>query len=395
MKQVTGVDHCANCHVRAKPSYLDEQTRDLTLGVSSLASDVRVAYEFRARDYNNRAAAPTNRYMEVRHPVSGTNQAEFGSRVIYGDETLEFARTPDVEKRGHSVTASADLPGRQSVRGAFSWARTENTVTDLQLTSNAASLGWYAPLGRKARASVSVMRRSLENDPYRVDLPPWRDGRAGGGQDLDWTRLSAYDREEYLGTARLSWALRPGHNVRLDYNLRSTDRDNVELDPDDPTQTRTLRNRLRASWNGKLASAARSRVWVEYEMTDLPFVAVRGICEDGQGEELMPIEGGQPSDFVYYFQRERIGTGGNLPTSAVRANANVSYGFGPRVNATAYANVAFEKNDDLNLYDFERDVAGGGVTLLLAPDETFVITSGASYSKVESNAKLCATVMDG
>jgi len=82
-----------------------------------------------------------------------------------------------------------------------------------------------------------------------------------------------------------------------------------------------------------------------------------------------------------------IGTGGNLPTSAVRANAHLTYGFSPKLSATGYVNVTSEKNDDLNLYDFERDVLTPGISLLAMPDEMFVLTGGASYSRVKSNAK--------
>jgi hypothetical protein len=391
-RQILGVDHCANCHVRSQRGFVDESSRDLQLGVSTVVSDVRLGYEFSARDFDNRSAAARNRFMEARHPVNGGSGAEFGSRLIYDNEVLAVSRTPDVEKQGHTVQASVALPGLQRLQGSFSTTRTENQVTGLELTANAASLSWWAPLGKKVHATASLLRRELENDPYAVDLPPWRDGRAGGGQDFDWVRLSAYDREEYVGTARVSWAVRPGHNLRLDYRLRSTDRDHVELDPDDPGSTRTLQNRVRASWNGRLSPGARSRVVVEYEKTDLPFVNVHGICEDGQGEELMPIAG---NSFVYYFQRERIGTGGTLPTGALRANAHLTYGFGPRASATGYVNLAFEKNDDLNLYDFDRDVLTPGITVFLAPDDRFVVTGGGSYSRVKSNAKLCATVMDG
>ncbi|MBZ0270280.1 hypothetical protein K8I85_19175 [bacterium] len=393
-KQSLGVDHCSNCHVRSHAGRVDERTRDLALGLEGEREGFAFSYRFAARDFDNLAAAGTNRYMQARHPGNGGSEDEFASRTIYENEELTFGQVPDVEKRGHTVRASADLPRSQSVRGTFSMSTVENQVTGLDLQANAAALSWFAPLSKRTRVTAGVVRRELENDPYDVDLPLWRDGRAGGGQDFDWVRESAYDRVEWIGTARLAHTLRPGQNVRLDYRFHSTDRDNVLLDPDSD-KTRTTRNRLKASWSGSLARKARSRVEVTYEMTDLPFVAVGGLCEPALSDSVMPIDDSQPSDWIYYFQRERYGTGGNLPTKALRGRVQFDGSVGPKLHASAYVSASDEKNDDLNLYDFERSVLSPGVSLLFVPTEAAIFTGGAAYSRIESNAKLCATVMDG
>lgn len=394
MEQALGVDHCSNCHVRSQAQLVDERTRDLGIGLEGERESFALSYRFAARDFDNRAAAGTNRYMQARHPVSGASAEEFASRVIYQDDTLAFSQVPDVEKRSHSVRASADLPRSQSVRGSFSLTSVENQVTGVTLAANAASLSWFAPLAKRTRVTAGVVRRQLENDPYDVDLPLWRDGRTGGGQDFDWTRESAYDRTEWIGTARLAHTIRPGQNVRLDYRLHTIDRDNVLLDPDSD-KSRTTQNRLKASWNGTLSRAARSRVELTYETTDLPFVSVGGLCEAAQGDTLTPVGGSQPSNWVYYFQRERFGTGGNRPTQALRGRAQLDGSLGSRLHGSAYVSVSDEQNDDLNVYDFERSVVSPGASLLFAPTPAAVFTGGATYSRIRSNAKICATVMDG
>jgi hypothetical protein len=151
---------------------------------------------------------------------------------------------------------------------------------------------------------------------------------------------------------------------------------------------------VRATWNGRLGSQARSRAWVEYEATDYPYVAVGGLCEEAIGDTVTSI-GGQPNDWVYYFQRERFGTGGNRPTKAVRGNAYLSYGLGARSSVTGWVNVSQEKNDELNVYDFESNSVMPGIAAYWIPAETWVVGGGVSYGLFDSNAKICATVMDG
>ncbi|MCA9755681.1 MAG: hypothetical protein KDA27_07765 [Candidatus Eisenbacteria bacterium] len=393
-RQTTGVDHCSNCHVRSHGAIVEEQTRDVGFLLATVRDRVAVSYEFGARDFANKAEATRNRFQQARHPVNGGSAEEFASRLNYDDATLVVSDAPDVEKRSHTVRASVDLPKSQSARGAFSYSKTTNLDANLELTANAAALGWAAPLNEKVRVTASFSRRQLENDPVDIDLKNWREGRAGGGQDFDYTRESVYDRVEMTGTAKLRYALRPGHSLGLEYRFRSIDRDNLELDPDDPTKTQTVHNRIRGTWNGRLSAGMRSRASVEYEMTSLPFVNVDGICEEGIGETIDPMEG-QPNDWIYYFQRERYGTGANAPTKSFRLRANLSRTLGPKASGSVYVNAASEKNDDLNLFDFERTTYTAGFSAYAMPNEKMVFAGGGSIGKTSSSAVFCATVMDG
>jgi hypothetical protein len=396
--QFLGVDHCANCHVRSQRGRVNEETRDFKAGVSADVSGVVLSYDFSARDYENLAMALENYYQEARHPANGGSQEEFASRSIYHNDTLRFAATPDVEKRGHSVKVKADLPKAHTVSGTFSLTTTENDITENVLSANVASIAWYAPLTPKLRVAASAVRREIENDDVEIDLPNWRAGRPGGDHeefDFDWTRMSAYNREEYLGNVSALYAVKPGHTIRLDYRLRSTDRENVELDPESPDETITLQNKIKASWGGRLSGKARSRVSVEYELTDFPFLNVRGLCEEALSDTGADIGGDQPNDWVYYFQRKRTGSGTNQPTAALRAKAYLSYSPHAKTGLTGYINFASEKNDELNAYEWERTALSPGASMYFVPSKEVVVSAGAEYSKIESNAYFCATVMDG
>ncbi len=415
-RQLTAVDHCSNCHVKADRGTVNEQTRDLRAGLSTVVSALSVDYDFSTRTYDNMALPPTTEYMRAQHPLFGGAgdslnagdiadgdrawDREFSSRSIYSGQTLPYAKAPDVSKQGHTLRVKADLPGSQSLRGSFAYTTTENTDTANELTGSAATIGWHARPTPRLRLAASAAHRRIENDDVRIDLPSWREGSfigGPGGQSFDWTRASAYDREEYVATASLSYAVAARQHLKLDYRFRSTDRQNVRLDPDLPDETTTLQNRIRGAWIGRFAKGLRSRISGEYELTDHPFVNVGGICEV-RGDTLAHLPG---NAWVYYFQRERVGTGGNLPTQAVRAKAHLGYSAGPRLSFTAYVNFTTEKNDELGradglfAYEWERTILGPGAAVTVMPGAGLALSTGAAYSKIESNAKACVPVMDG
>jgi hypothetical protein len=394
-KQVRGVDHCSNCHVRAKKREVDEATRDFNVSFNTQVNRVNVDYQFSTRRFDSDVGPQFNYYMDARHPVNGGSTDEFASRLLYEDVDLEFSRAPEVKKDAHAVRARADLPKGHSLSGSYSYSKIENEIEKLEMKTHAGGGSWYAPLTKKMRVAASAMVRKIENEDVPLDLPAWRSGRSGGGQDFDWTRMSAYDRREVLAGATANYAVAQGHNVRVQYRFRSTDRDNVLLDPDDLDETTTVQNKVKGSWSGRLARRARARASVEYEMTDHPFVNVGGLCEPAIGDTVNPVGDGQPNDFVYYWQRSRYGTGGNLPTGALRARANLNFSPSPKVSLTGYVNWTDQKNDELNIYEWERTAISPGVSAYLMPNERAMLSGGLAYSKIESNAKLCATVMDG
>ena len=122
---------------------------------------------------------------------------------------------------------------------------------------------------------------------------------------------------------------------------------------------------------------------------------VRGICESKADTTRIINDLGEINSFVYYFQRERIGTGGNLPSQAMRAKATGSYSVSPKVQLNGYVNIASEKNDDLNLYEWERTLLSPGAAITVLPRATCALSGGIAYSMIESNANLCVPVMDG
>ena len=78
-----------------------------------------------------------------------------------------------------------------------------------------------------------------------------------------------------------------------------------------------------------------------------------------------------------------------------RTECRTNHRFGNKVSGSVYFNFADEKNDDLNLYDFERSVLSSGLSAYVTPGTWGILSGGVAYSMIESNARFCATVMDG
>ena len=164
------------------------------------------------------------------------------------------------------------------------------------------------------------------------------------------------------------------------------------VDPADPDGTKAIQNRIKAAVNSRAIKNLKVRATVEYEMTDLPFANVGGLCEPALGDTISPI-GDAPS--IYYFQRPRTGNGSNRPSGAIRGNLNVSYRFSPRFSFTGYFGLADEENTELVSYEWEKTALTPGAMAYFIPTDKVTLSGGVSYSKIESNAKICVPVMDG
>jgi hypothetical protein len=137
------------------------------------------------------------------------------------------------------------------------------------------------------------------------------------------------------------------------------------------------------------------RVDYTYTNVDNPYMNVTAMCEESlQGTESVH-EGGGAEGRLYYFQRQRYGNGTNVASQSHRISARGTYQAASRASVHAYANFAKEKNDDLNIYEFDRTIVNPGINLWTAPDDAMFVTIGYAYHFVESNANLCPPIFDG
>jgi hypothetical protein len=136
--------------------------------------------------------------------------------------------------------------------------------------------------------------------------------------------------------------------------------------------------------NGRLAYT--------YTKIDKPFMNPTAMCEEGLHGTDHTLAG---NGVVYYFQRQRYGNGANQPGESHRIASRASYQLTSRTSVSGYVTYASERNDELNVYEFERTVWNPGVNVWTAPTDKFMLTFGYAANRIESNAHLCPPLFDG
>ncbi len=388
-RQAISVNKCSMCHVVGRRARVDETTLDHHVGFSAVFPKLQVIYEFVSSEFTNHAAAPTNFWDAAKHPVSDDMGGDFPTRVIYGDEEGEYSRTPDTKKQSHELKINGMLTDSHSIVGAFSMFDLENELEDLTLESKTGSAAWYYNPEGNFKLTTTFSRESLDNDDVFIDLDPWREGYTGGGQDFDWTRYSAYNRDVTVGRVQGSYQLNKVNGVSFDYRYRSIDREYLELYPDS-SEKETVQNRVQMSWHRR-KPICRSTFTVEYELTDYPFANKDAMCEPSyENGETLP-----DNSSFYYFQRERLAAATNQPTDSLRIKFNGSLFSGTKASLNLQASYQDEKNDELNEYQWERDMLISGLNLFAAPNQVSIFTLGYNFLDITSNALFCIPVMDG
>ncbi len=350
---------------------------------------MNIMYQFMVSEFENFVDAPRNYYDNAEHPVKGDTDEEFGSRTIYEDQELAYARTPDTKKTAHTLKFSGDVTTSSTLVGKISLVNLENKLENLEMDTQYGALRWLYHPDKKWRIRATVSREKIDNDEIYLDFPGWRDGRTGGGQNFDFTRYSAYNRDLTTAQIHTDFEMSKCSTLQFDYRFRSIDREYLEI-AQNSSETESVENRFSAAWLMK-SDKIRSRISLEYEMTDYPFANKHAMCEPAQANEpALP-----DNSFYYYFQRERLADASNQPSGSLKLKATVSVFSTPKFSINFQGSYQDDENDELNSYTWERDMLISGVNLFMTPCSKSAISLGYNYLNIESNAVFCVPVMDG
>ncbi len=419
-KQALTIDHCATCHVEGNRRQIDEQTRTVRAGAEGTMGKLTFNYEFKAQDFTDFTTANTRHYTRAQHPVRGTfwtnpdngatsnYNVEFGSRLSFDEMTMPYAAGPTSEKRSHELGLNVDINAKNALRGTYSHSRTENVGNALSSDFDAIAAGWLARIDKKTRLTARVLTYETKADDAFVDLDPYRDGRPGGGQDFDWTRVSAANRDvlqtdlnlrRKLGkrsTLGVSWRHKVVDRAAMAQSQTTYYEDEVSGEivgiDSTPYANETTTDRFRATLNKRFGKKGNGKLSYTYTSVSNQFMNPTAMCEESMHHDVDALPG---NGLAYYFQRQRINSGSSLPTKSHKVTARGSYQVSPRVSLNGFLNIASEKNDELDSYEFERTVLSPGANLWVAPNDKLMLTMGYSFNSVESNAKLCVPLFGG
>lgn len=389
--QTMQLSHCDNCHVQSKAADLDQTNYDVWAKVHAKVNNrFHVSYKFTYSKFEN-DADPTLYDIDLpRHPANGGSIEEFSSRQAFGGETVDSSFVNDNERTSHEFRVDGQVTEADRIVGSASFSKVENKATNLALSTTAGSFRWGHKFSKQFKMDAILSHYTMDNDDMFIDLPLWRDGRSGGGQDMDFTRYSAYNRD--VNMLQLKGYYKVDQNNRLAFTLRyrQVDREYQVVTFED-RETETVETLLKARWDGRL-NDLKASVEASYETIDQPFTNATGIIEPNLSSELSPIEG---NGFVYYWQRYRIGEATNLPTTDMNLRGNVSYRVSDRISMNANVSYRDGSNDDLNYYDFDIEALTAGFNLFAVLNDKAVLNFGFDHSNMETQAYYSVPVFDG
>jgi hypothetical protein len=333
-------------------------------------------------------------------------QDEFGSRLVFEEVTLPYNAAADNTKTNHFGAVKAELARNNILSGSYTYRQRRNEMTGQSNRYNGAVAAWSFRPGRAWRLNAKYYTYEIKADEYFVDLPNFRAGQPDGDLNFDWNRISAAQRKVHRGELDVGYRFAKNNLFKLNWRYDVTDRaamtqtqTNYDFtDPanpvamtSSPVANETTVNRIRALYRHRFGRTGNLRV--DYTFTDVkqPFANPTAMCENSlEGTPSVHANGR-----LYYFQRERYGNGTNRPTQSHRGSARGTYKISSRASLNAFVTYATEKNDELNTYQFDREILAPGFNLWTAPTRSLMLTLGYTYNSYKSNANLCPPIFDG
>jgi hypothetical protein len=310
-------------------------------------------------------------------------------------------------------------------------ANTENLNTKLESDLRAYRARYSTKIGRTSRINFWGRYEEIENQDAFVDLvamngldSPYQTGygaapftfytfqdwRQSLGEDVvfnSYNRLSAYNRK--IGRVGANWIWRPVRrgSLKVGYQYKSIDRDNVVLA--DGTGKSTS-NQIKLAWNQRFRKRTRINAKLSYTDTDNPYVNDRGArrtfafdaANYDPANPITAVLGVAPSPLtpqsLQYYQLHvlRMADVSNAATSQLKFLANASYApKGAKWSLTGTLRLRAAENDELNETEWTQGVAGVGVTAWVAPSPRFYLTAVVDLHRAETETEVIIPLMDG
>lgn len=413
-KQEMTIDHCAFCHVESNSKRVDQFTETWRGGVRGSQGMVSFDYQMTEARFRDQGGETTRQWFSARHPVDALPY-DFRTRLIFQDVVMPYAQNSNNDKTTHDVKLKLDVPDVAVFKASYTNANRRSYWTGIENQFDAYALGGAKRWNRNHRSTVRLLAYETKVDDRVVNLPNFRSGDTTyGNLDFDWTRISSANRKVFQADLDHSWKLKKGRSLRGSVRYQAIDRDamaqsqttylfdgvnpgndGATLVPSTPYENKTEKLRLKLRYDERIGKKGSFNAGITGNFIDQPFMNPTAMCEDGMKDVYSSHVDGSVEGRLYYFQRQRYGNGTNQPSESWTMNAKGSYQLTPRVSANAFVTYTTEKNDELNIYEFERDVFMPGVNLWTAPSDKVLLTVGYTFSNIESNANLCPPIFDG
>jgi hypothetical protein len=383
--------HCSSCHMVSKSAKVDRRTHTVSAGIEINPKPLFLSYVGSFRSFKSEAPPLEAFYDTAQHPVNGTMIEEFGSRMVFDGEVVEFGTIPETQKMSHTAKVKADVGKKSEILGSFTYSQAKNKSAGLEIKSNSGSLKYMVNPSQKTKIVALASISRIKSDEVFIDLPLWRDGMAGGGQDFDWTRYSNLTRTVAKGSAEFIY--QPSRKYRLFFSTgyEGTKRDDY---PYYGAEGKTTKLRFSAGGNYRPNLRFTGRFKYFFENTDDPFSPYEQLFEKAGQNVLHKLP---DNNWWYYFQRDtlRYGSITNQPTNLHGVELDLDFKPGHKISLSANLKASLGTNSDTDSLDFERTQLQPQVSVNFAPTLKSNLFGSLTYIYQKSNGLAAVAMMDG
>ncbi|QSV45526.1 MtrB/PioB family outer membrane beta-barrel protein [Geobacter benzoatilyticus] len=418
MEQSIGMSKCTSCHVTGKGKKIDENTRDITAGVTGKFGLLTLNYSYMNRQFREHGADPTMTYDPALSPGMNfpanylTAAQGFDNRLLYDYRNggLRYDVTPDSNKDSHVIKAKLDLPHNTTMVASYVNTTVDSTKTgdaDIFSLDQGKLKTSYDAYGGRITATpwknLTVTLRGkaekIENDDVTlsfntlpvVDVASW--GTAPNqftptAESLSPTRHSVLSRDVATLGMDTVYRLAKRTTLRLGYEYKNEDRD-------DELFGKTETHKIKASLNSRPTNTLSMRASYTYKDIENPF--------QNPDAALVPTTSvmapftttviGGPTYGVSFYD-ERIADLSNQPDSVHEGAVTATWSPSARFSTTAYYRVKMEQND-LNTSSWKQQTHSPGISFWYAPSDKVNITLAYNFMKQTSKTDFCQGWYDG
>ena len=403
LEQAIGVTKCDNCHVSAAGKEIDETTEDFIFGATGKFGMVTVNYEYLDREFTENGATPSRFYEDAGNPTA--------YNLLYEADEFPFARTPDSEKRSHSLRARVELPSYTSVTGSYVNSEVESSKAETQgeyeLLDGDTLKTEFDSFGGKVATRLGNLRLSLRGSMQEIEVDsnqlyfsardplvnPQGASAWPGDATVEWHSAEAREVTE-LGIDGV-YRLSRGTTLSLGYEYEEVDREEDELGD---TETHTLKAAVKARLYKKLSG----RLSYQYQDIDEPFAGAHIGIAQGDPAAIQDITGdpnlwyystldfsGGDSTKTWYWtdvypNRQLSST--NQPEEVHEAKGTATWSINPNMAATVFARLRMEENNEVN---YEQTTFVPGASLWYTPNGKMNLTMAYNFNKQETENQMC------
>jgi hypothetical protein len=420
MEQSIGMSKCTACHVTGQGREVDEETKDLSIGVTGRFGQLTVDYTFLDREFREQADSPMRWYDPALSPggayaaPGGTlAQRPFDSRLgyEYSDGLLSYDTTPDTDKRSHALKARYDFSRDTNLLGSYVHANVESDksgeagIFELNQSKLETEYDGYAfrfttkPL---PQLKLSLRGKMEEIDADEITLTYYTIGTLAqpnlGGNLTSNAIAAGYDplaaRDILTLGADAVYRLTPKSSVKLGYEYQEVDRDDDHYD-------NTTSHSLEATYRAKYSKALSTQVSYRYENINDPLqhTDAAGFIDPATGlpyatnQDPTPVIGSGSLYGTQFYDLRQTDLS-NLPEDIHEGRASVTWAPRADFSATVSYRIRMEENN-LDRSTWEQTTHSPSLSLWYAPTGNLSFTAAYNYFAQATEARFCQGWYDG